>query len=662
MNPQERANDLFNRALGHFRQQQFSEANALLDPLLSLAPKAPPALNLKAVVVRELGRSDQALPYAIAAVTLAPADPVYSCNLGQTLADLGQHGKAIAAFEKGLRLFLARSGHPPRADALLLDLAEVAIDAPQALVEPSIYLERYGSLEHLSSRAASLRSALLHQVRGRDVLANSPDEATAQSTLHHLINIIGLIFNTPAPENRTTVETLVLPWLRQALEREWFDLALWLERELDLRYVHQIETEEHHTRHYRTVAPLMNQAGRRLRDRLPLVPGASAVNSSNVAFVVHDLVLRDVNRLLLDALRGMEKSGRSISVYVLSDVEPSAYQHFLASGARIIALSNECPHLRGKGHQLLLELRRRLAKEGTGAVLWATNISHMSFAFGLRLAPTQIWWSVQYHGVELEDIDGYLGASTLEKFKRIGNRDWRCVHGGISGLFDPSLTDQAQQIRRQFPVKILLGCMGRVEKLDNPQYLDAVTDILLARPEVGFLWTGQFRLPRVQERFEQAGVAERCFFAGWVNTALYAQVLDVCLDTFPFGGGITVSECMAAGRPAVFHLSPEAMESGIPMSVLPLLDGKVGSPEQQKKARMIFTDENDENLFLCARNGQEYTTMALRLIDDERFRAAVGQAGRQFVETFFMDVAEMARSMLEHIEEIISDQNTRVDA
>lgn len=660
MTPQERANDLFNRALGHFRQQQFNEANALLEPLLALAPDAPPALNLKAVVSRELGRADQALPYATQAVTLAPQDPVYCCNLGQILADLGHDDEAMRALETGTRFFLIRNGQRLSSDVLLFDLTRIAIDAPQALAEPSVYLERYLKLLHTRPQAALLRSGLLEQLHRRNVITNSANEATAHAAIRYLIDLVGLFLNTPPTDNRTTVETLVLPWLQQALEREWFDLALWLELQLDLRYVHQTETEEHYARHYRTVAPLMNGAGRQLRNRLPPAPSPANPNTASVAFVVHHLDSLGPNRVLLDALRAMDQTSHAVSVYVLSDVDQRALSSFLDTGARIVALSDECPHLRGMAYQLLLELRRRLASDGTAAILWATNIAHMSFAFGLRLAPAQIWWSMKYHSVEFEDIDGYFALGTLEKFKRIGSRNWRCVHGAVGDLYDADLNNQARKIRQQFPVKTLLGCMGRVEKLDNPQYLDAVADILQARPDTGFLWSGQSRLPRIQECFERAGVADRCFFVGWIDTRLYAQVLDVCLDTFPFGGGITVFECMAAGKPTVFHLSPEAMESGVPMVILPLLNGKAGTPEQQEKARMFYTDEKGEKLFLCASDSQEYMAIALHLIDDERFRDAVGQAGRKFVETFIADTAEMTRSLLTHIDEVVSDQSARL--
>ncbi len=656
MHPQERANDLFNRALGYFRQERLSEANELLDPLLAIAPDAPPALNLKAVILSRLGFASQALPYAVQAVTFSPEDPVYCCNLGQVLTGLGHVNEAISAFELGFKLFLKQRGHAADTGEMLLNLAQVATIAPQALTEPSVYFENYLKLLHARPQAALLRSSLLEQLHSRNVITNSSNEATAHAAIRYLMDLVGLSLNTPATDNRTTVETLVLPWLQQALEREWFDLALWLELQLDLRYVHQTETEEHYARHYRTVAPLMNGAGRQLRNRLPPTPSPANPNTASVAFVVHHLDSLGPNRVLLDALRSMDQTSRAVSVYVLSDVDQRALSSFLDTGVRIVALSDECPHLRGMAYQLLLELRRRLANDGTAAILWATNIAHMSFAFGLRLAPAQIWWSMKYHSVELEDIDGYFALGTLEKFKRIGSRNWRCVHGAVGDLYDADLNNQARKIRQQFPVKTLLGCMGRVEKLDNPQYLDAVADILQARPDTGFLWSGQSRLPRIQECFERAGVADRCFFVGWIDTRLYAQVLDVCLDTFPFGGGITVFECMAAGKPTVFHLSPEAMESGVPMVILPLLNGQVGTPDKRERAQHIYTAENGETLFLCATNNQEYTKMALRLIDDKPFRDAVGHAGQEFVEAFVMDIAEMARTLLVHIEEITTSK------
>jgi|GEM_PF-5071922 len=657
MTPQEQANDLFNRALGHFRQRQFIKADALLVPLLSLAPHAPPALNLKAAIAREMGLAEQALPYAVQAVELAPEDPVYCCNLGQILADLGHNDEALGAFENGLKLLLTRSGHRLTENVLLFDLARIAIDSPMVLDGFSASVERYAQLYHSRPHSAPLRSTLREQIRSQNVLSRGVEETKAHASVHYLIDIIGLFFTTPAKDNQETVETLLLPWLQEALQREWFDFALWLELQLDLRYVHQTETEEHFARHYRTIAPLMNQAGQGLRRRLPQSTTSPIPDSANISFIVHQLDTVGPNLVLLDALSSMDTSTRSVTVYVLNDVEPSAYQQFVTSGARIVSLSSEYPHLRENALHLLLELRRRLASDEIAVALWTANIAYMSFAFGLRLAPVQIWWSMKYHSIELEDIDGYFAIGSQEKFKRIGNRDWRCIHGAFKELYAPALSSQARTIRQQYPVKTLLGCMGRVEKLDNPQYLDAVTDILKARPDTGFLWSGQSRLPSVQEYFEKSGVADRCFFVGWINTRLYAQVLDICLDTFPFGGGITVFECMAAEKPVVFHLSPESMETGVPMVILPLLNRRIGTPEQQELAKSLFTNEDGDNLFLCANDQQEYITMALRAIDSQRFRDFAGQAARTFVEMFIMDTGEMARTLLAHIEEVVSISN-----
>jgi len=159
---------------------------------------------------------------------------------------------------------------------------------------------------------------------------------------------------------------------------------------------------------------------------------------------------------------------------------------------------------------------------------------------------------------------------------------------------------------------------------------------------------------------QMRGILDRCLFQGWVDIHQYSRVLDIHLDSYPFGTGVTMFVSMAVGVPAVFfHQVDNAMNvnSSIlsigDIVIYPTWSGAIGTFEQQHRVKTIFTDENGENLFLHAVTPQEYVNHVRRLIDDLAFRQKVGKACQEFVK--FMDEINIGEAFARHIHEIIEE-------
>ena len=68
-------------------------------------------------------------------------------------------------------------------------------------------------------------------------------------------------------------------------------------------------------------------------------------------------------------------------------------------------------------------------------------------------------------------------------------------------------------------------------------FLLALGQILALNPHCAFIYTGrEFGRRRIARQF---GVEQQIKFIGWVDTNLYAEVIDIFLETFPFGCGVT---------------------------------------------------------------------------------------------------------------------------
>jgi predicted O-linked N-acetylglucosamine transferase (SPINDLY family) len=301
-------------------------------------------------------------------------------------------------------------------------------------------------------------------------------------------------------------------------------------------------------------------------------------------------------------------------------------------------------------------MRSRIAEERIAAVVWVSVALHMAFGFAMQVAPVQVWWALKYHSLDFPEIDGYLTSGSAGSTKRLGARVWRSSPLGARDWYRPELAGEARATRSRFAQhRLLFGSFGREAKLNSPDFLGAVAQILRAVPEAGFLWTGRDRNPEIQSRLEAHGVAARCHYIGWVDTKLYAQVIDVFLDTFPFPCAYTLYESMAAARPAVQFASAEAEESGLHSMLAPLLAGEEGTPEEQERARAIF-GTGPGSLYLCAADTRQYVEHALRLAADAGLRRAAGEANRRFIAEFLSDPAHVARTLATHLVEIIREK------
>jgi hypothetical protein len=263
----------------------------------------------------------------------------------------------------------------------------------------------------------------------------------------------------------------------------------------------------------------------------------------------------------------------------------------------------------------------------------------------MRLAPVPIFWALRFHPLAAPYIDGYItwGAAD-EVTRRHGSQDWQVVPVPFAIEEARPARSEIDELRRRFPEPLLLGTLAREDKINSAPFLEAVSKILGANPQAGFLWTGRQEHPAVAETFRAAGVAQRCHFVGWVDTRLYAAALDVFLDTFPHGCGVTSYQAFAAGTALLSYLDPYTI-FGTHFWKHALAGGGTAA------APMLPSP--DEHPILCARDKEEYVELAGRLIADTAWRARIGARGHDFflgeaasnrgyAERFFATVARIA--------------------
>lgn len=619
------------------------------------AAESNPAL-IRLVALFALDRHDEVLTHL--KLFRPPLAPALFLIKGCVLEALNRREEAQRQF---ISATVAAAGTPPQNNAEPIDQLAAAL---AALVRPGgtsfadpivgaagrgLNRLSYFDFGHGPHRALALIAA--------QALIFSPF-ANVSDLLHASV-FFGL-FHSQDPDHQDRVFTeFLVPALKLAVQGGQFELALTTDLGIYDAYVKARETADHFRFVYSHLAPILAAGGRALAAQLPPFSPSPLREKYRVAFVVPNLVyLAHVTTLLdiLECVRQLPHSRIEPVLFGFSQADPRVAERCSKLGIPIFTVGS-----RKNGDQVLLgrlvDLREHLRREGFAAAVWVSVTPLCSLAMGLRLAPAQIFLAMKYHSLSVPEIDGYLTGGALgQPTKVIEGREWRTAPTRFMNLFDETQSQIAQQIRSQIrPDSILIGTLGREEKLNNPDFIQSICKLLQEHRQAIFLWTGRIQLPDIQEQFNAAGVADRCIFVGWVNTLIYAQVVDVFLDSFPFPCGVTILQAMAAGKPAVFFSSDESAEAGIAMLIEPLLTGKAGSPELRRRAAELLQPQGKQ-LFLLAETPDQYVAYSSKLIRDATFRREVGDALRRFVNEFLTDGTACGSAFEGHIIDVIESK------
>ncbi len=654
--------DLLRAAHSHLSRNEVAEADAACQRALAQRPNHPDGLMLAAAISARSNRLDRAEHLLGRVLQKDPKSIQALYLLGGVQLRRGEPRKALRQMMRAMQY---EFGLAPAASEIAF-WQQVASGVAGAAA-----LQAFGHrTEEFAAFGTALEAAGLFAEHAQNVCdhlaAFDLRACPAAETTDRLNVLLGLAAfrKASSPEwNRRLFESAILPWMKRALAAQQPDAGLMLEVAVLNEYVAQKETEEHFASCVRRWTDEMRVAGKRFASELPPLPRRAPPALLKVAFFVHQLSSLAHVRLLLDVLEGHAQLAEPLLspliVCLRRSGNPMIVERIERLSMEVLEISD--PELRFAGAAEMRGLREAMTARSVDAIVWVSLVPIMPFAFSLHVAPVQIWWAMKYHSLEFPEIDGYLtGGNVAGGTRRIGDREWRAGPIAAEDWLAPELAAEAAKVRAGYPQhRVLYGCFGREEKLNSDPFLDAVIAVLKAVPDAGFLWTGRQQHPAIQARFESAGVSARCHFIGWVNTRLYAQVIGVFLDSFPFPCGYTLYESMAAAKPAVLYASAEAMETGARSMIEPLLLEQQGSQQDWDMARTIFQPDSGTDLYLCARDRDQYVAHAVRLGIDDSLRQRVGKAGQAFIERFMSDRKRLGRIYAEHIATIVREASLR---
>ena len=250
-------------------------------------------------------------------------------------------------------------------------------------------------------------------------------------------------------------------------------------------------------------------------------------------------------------------------------------------------------------------------------ICWVACVQNLSLYMGMQLAPTQSYWSMKYHSIIIPTIQKYAGLG----------------FGGSSFIFDdvnwfrgrafPELSmpavsksdSDALRSSKKIPVNsIIVGCFVRAEKLHDPNFWKSIVQILEYSKNVHFAIASQYLPQGLKSLVSNTVYSSRFHHLGWINTKLWASVLDIYYDSAPRGSCNTIFEAIEAGTPVLMADSAHNRES----SALPYLlssfrsisniddnvPGVFNDETSRLKACFNLIDRSDHRAVLASSQGQ----------------------------------------------------------
>jgi len=477
--------------------------------------------------------------------------------------------------------------------------------------------------------------------------------------------------------NQRLFETCIVPATQEAFARKDDLLPYYLNFLTAISFAQQPHTHAQWRICHEKLNAMFISAGQEIRKKLPeCVMPSPEMNPPIVGFILDfGLGAGSGEIFMLNLLRGLSRlDPKPIIpvVYAMENVSPEMASVCSDIGIPPVCLSLDRGDLIAEPDFLkrIMHLRTRIQQDKVSAVVYPGTIEGFPcFAASIGLAPVQIYLSLGFRSILIPDIDGYVTTGSPVKSKKIlEGRWWRTASISHTDIYPTAkksemvtLDETVLRIRREkfSKYEVILGTIARPQKIENPLFIAALARILKSNRNAVFLWFGPKELENVRYMMAGQGISDRCLFQGWVDVKIYAKLIDIHMDAFPFPTALAMYDSMSAGTAGVWMEKDSGI--GVGSNVMPLLRGEVGTRQEQQEAQEIFRHpETGECLALCANSSDMYIAHVQRLIDDVSFRKALGDAGRRFMVRFCHDPRIAAKAYAAHFLEIIAAKTKAV--
>lgn len=287
-----------------------------------------------------------------------------------------------------------------------------------------------------------------------------------------------------------------------------------------------------------------------------------------VGILVDRLVMVSPTKILMSLLKSLRlhpQDDFEILVYDLEIIEAGKSNTDVVNqvtGMGYVCINNhEMITDAAEGHlysrfKKCLKLRERILKDEIDILISSASHLQTNFLFSTRSAPLQIYWSHGNYVYDVEGIDFRIVHGNSTKRACVDGFEYEHFIGGMDKVFYLPVRNEAKisAIKNRFPPQtVFLGTIGNVKKLNDPDFIEVVAEILKKCPNTVYLVcgagnnSGHGPYEQIRQRFTDLGVIDRVYFEGLIDPDVYGFVIDLFLASFPITQGEAMDEYQAKG-------------------------------------------------------------------------------------------------------------------
>ena len=476
----------------------------------------------------------------------------------------------------------------------------------------------------------------------RERVADQIIKQEQAQTVSQTLDALGYVQQNTTKRLRLLSEHFVSMLANRAYDLLLVDTAFFFEQKIYQIFITKCETEEAFNFGMTLTRDSATQAGMRVKDKLGDKKFDFANVKPTIGFVFHNASMLAHISNVHGYLSSAYEKGYPDFVPILfclggrNDEFEEAYSKI---DVKIIYLDVDLNDSTKKINSVatrLIQLRTICEQLKVDKIVWGCLASFMPFAFNMRLAKEQIWWSQKWQHFTFSGLDKRIYSFNKNMLQNHYGQPWYCGWFQKKSWLEPIDAEDVRSLRQQFAGKVILGSLCRSEKMHDAAFLNTVSQLLLDNDNVIYLWAGREQDPAIQQHFTDAGVSQKTRYIGWVNTSLFASVFDIFLDSFPAGSGITAIQAMQAGKPVVTHRCTDNVKS-----LDNLFTSFFGNQQNTEFLGCDAMHKNDVSCkdqaspFTFAEDQNEYRMIVQNLINDCELREKVGNNYKNFVTENF---------------------------
>lgn len=347
-------------------------------------------------------------------------------------------------------------------------------------------------------------------------------------------------------------------------------------------------------------------AGLRFREKFPL-PEVPKSEKTKIAFTSYWTSNMGTEGIMALSARLQQFDKKFIALKTFSSKDLPAYEVICEENDIELILPKE------KVDYDVFAYRKLFLENPVEICFWIHPPMHMFFFFAFGLAPKQVWFSLYLRSnLEFPYLDGKLtpGGCGFSHKKHFNGSDWAIL---------PQIT-YINNLTPKVKKKVTLFVPGRLEKLKQQGFLEALLKIMKAAPETVLKWTGYYQDQEIIQILQKHGFDNRQFYTVWQDMkGLYKEIKtsDIILSPFPLALGTTEMMASVFNRPIISMYNEECSMYWRDC----YWEAEQGDPVLRK----ICMDENGRSILRINKTPEDYIEDTLNVIADKELAKKYAQ-------------------------------------